>query len=345
MGLGQSVMPQRKPDTLKAYEPTVRNRIAAALMGKDAKSSDLRGHFVERLIGPTVGRPSGLTVADFVPLLGTALQANEAGRDIGTRGQRLQGGVNLAIAAIPLPAAAKGGAGKLAKTSADDLVRALKGDAVNAVAETPKPKITAYHGSPHDFDEFSLDKIGTGEGAQAYGRGLYFAEKEEVARSYRDALAPRSAADGHMYEVGIDADPNAFLDWDKPINAQPLPVRERLAPLLDDPSLAQPNPFIDEGVHDFNLPNGGRPAFDPRTGELVYRQLGNKTTATEALRDAGIPGIKYLDQGSRGAGEGSRNYVVFNPAQIRILRKYGWVPGAAVPAAAVYEMQQHDAGA
>ena len=41
------------------------------------------------------------------------------------------------------------------------------------------------------------------------------------------------------------------------------------------------------------------------------------------LRDAGIPGIKYLDQGSRAAGEGSRNYVMFDDKLIDILRKYG----------------------
>lgn len=45
----------------------------------------------------------------------------------------------------------------------------------------------AFHGSPHSFDKFSLDKIGTGEGAQAYGWGLYFAENPEVASSYRTA--------------------------------------------------------------------------------------------------------------------------------------------------------------
>jgi hypothetical protein len=53
--------------------------------------------------------------------------------------------------------------------------------------------IRAFHGSPHDFDKFSMDKIGTGEGAQAYGHGLYFAESEDVAKSYRDGLA--AAAD------------------------------------------------------------------------------------------------------------------------------------------------------
>ena len=43
----------------------------------------------------------------------------------------------------------------------------------------------AYHGSPHRFDKFTLDKIGTGEGAQAYGWGLYFAGNKEVADWYR----------------------------------------------------------------------------------------------------------------------------------------------------------------
>ena len=53
------------------------------------------------------------------------------------------------------------------------------------------PGIKAYHGSPHDFDEFSMEKIGTGEGAQAYGRGLYFAQQEKTAKEYRDNLTKR----------------------------------------------------------------------------------------------------------------------------------------------------------
>lgn len=48
---------------------------------------------------------------------------------------------------------------------------------------------SAYHGSPHIFDKFSLDKIGTGEGAQAYGYGLYFASKKEIAEHYRKTLS------------------------------------------------------------------------------------------------------------------------------------------------------------
>src|SRR3990167_5273654 len=49
--------------------------------------------------------------------------------------------------------------------------------------------IRAYHGSPHDFDKFDMSRIGTGEGAQAYGHGLYFAENPRVAKQYRDDLA------------------------------------------------------------------------------------------------------------------------------------------------------------
>ena len=51
----------------------------------------------------------------------------------------------------------------------------------------------AFHGSPHDFDQFDSSKIGTGEGAQAYGHGLYFAGKKEVADHYRRALSERQA--------------------------------------------------------------------------------------------------------------------------------------------------------
>jgi hypothetical protein len=66
-------------------------------------------------------------------------------------------------------------------------------DAVADIAAQPGDglldKIKAYHGSPHDFDQFSFDNIGSGEGAQAYGHGLYFAEREGTAQSYRDALS------------------------------------------------------------------------------------------------------------------------------------------------------------
>lgn len=52
----------------------------------------------------------------------------------------------------------------------------------------------AWHGSPHIFDTFSTEHIGTGEGAQAHGWGLYFAADRDVAERYRNVLTDRSAS-------------------------------------------------------------------------------------------------------------------------------------------------------
>ena len=61
--------------------------------------------------------------------------------------------------------------------------------------------LPAYHGSPHDFDKFSLHKIGTGEGAQAYGWGLYFAGDKALAEHYRTQLP--GGGDGGLLMDGV----------------------------------------------------------------------------------------------------------------------------------------------
>ena len=48
---------------------------------------------------------------------------------------------------------------------------------------------TAWHGSPHKWDKVDLDKVGTGEGAQAYGHGFYSAQSPDVALEYKDGLS------------------------------------------------------------------------------------------------------------------------------------------------------------
>lgn len=53
---------------------------------------------------------------------------------------------------------------------------------------SPEPTIV-YHGSPHGFSQFDMSKIGTGEGAQVFGHGLYTAENPKVAKMYRDQLS------------------------------------------------------------------------------------------------------------------------------------------------------------
>lgn len=47
---------------------------------------------------------------------------------------------------------------------------------------------SAYHGSPHKFDKFSLEHMGKGSGQQDYGYGLYFTSQKDVAEYYRESL-------------------------------------------------------------------------------------------------------------------------------------------------------------
>ncbi len=89
-------------------------------------------------------------------------------------GMNLQGLGSILGAALPVAQGAK---------SLRALTKAV------AIEDAAQQGIKAYHGSPHDFDQFSLSKIGTGEGAQAYGHGLYFAENPATAEGYRSSLA------------------------------------------------------------------------------------------------------------------------------------------------------------
>lgn len=260
--------------------------------------------------------------------------------------------------------------------------------------------ITAFHGSPHKFDKFDMSKIGTGEGAQAYGHGLYFAENPATAGYYKDVLsqtlpakidgggasttvphwlASKIQADGldpaikewtaraaeqraamktsmqpwiaegnairmeeelaamqkmkeaggakvtkpgAIYKVDIPDDAVAkMLDWDKPLSQQPEAVRKALKPLLEKV----------QNLPDSALARGERAYLDnPESlkGSDVYnmyrRYFGGDNVsgadASELLRKAGIPGIRYLDAGSRGKG-GTSNFVLFDDTLPKILSR------------------------
>lgn len=62
----------------------------------------------------------------------------------------------------------------------------------------------AWHGSPHIFRSFDLGAIGTGEGAQAHGWGLYFAQDRKIAEGYKERLEgklpPRIVTPSATYE-------------------------------------------------------------------------------------------------------------------------------------------------
>jgi hypothetical protein len=244
--------------------------------------------------------------------------------------------------------------------------------------------IPAWHGSPHDFDKFELDKVGTGEGAQAFGHGLYFAGNRDVAETYQKALSPilvdgksmndapfavqqylgtkmrgeldariaqtekdiaqteqsrmrsdvlenpntlrmvddmlahqranlslmkevnamdaRSA--GRLYRTELDVEPEDLLDWDKPLSEQSEKVRNA----LDAAFVAR-----------MDLPGHSK----MRGSEVYYRADDNPVLASQVLKEAGIPGLRYLDNWSRGAVESPRtsNYVIFDDSLVKILGK------------------------
>lgn len=145
-----------------------------------------------------------------------------AGRVGDALGQMIGDPSNLLI-----PPPARAGATAATKAAAPAAARVIE----DALHEAAAPAIRAYHGSPHDFDRFSSSKIGTGEGNQAYGHGLYFAENEDVARRYRDRLSTPTGilvdstgaevaglSDADKLTVGVAAeDPHIRGDIDKAI--------------------------------------------------------------------------------------------------------------------------------
>lgn len=59
--------------------------------------------------------------------------------------------------------------------------------------------------------------------------------------------------------------------------------------------------------------------------ELLTKQQGSPEKASEVFRSQGIPGIRYLDEASRGQGQGTSNFVVFpgNEDLLTILKRNG----------------------
>lgn len=59
------------------------------------------------------------------------------------------------------------------------------------VSKNISKQVIAWHGSPHSFDRFTTDAIGTGEGAQAFGWGLYFTDLKGIAENYATVLSTK----------------------------------------------------------------------------------------------------------------------------------------------------------
>jgi hypothetical protein len=101
--------------------------------------------------------------------------------------------IDAALSALPVAGVAAKPVARAVKR-AMPVTKELLHDAFNAAQEAgliqgPAYAIRAYHGSPHRFDKLDMSKIGSGEGAQAYGHGLYTAESPKVAEEYQKKLS------------------------------------------------------------------------------------------------------------------------------------------------------------
>jgi len=228
-----------------------------------------------------------------------------------------------------------------------------------------------WHGSPHKFEAFDASKIGTGEGAQAYGHGIYTAEAPDVAKQYaekvkdmgtikqinsemsklakimdEDSIAGQyrnfktsagkeaqkrydelmnirsgvSNASGNLYKVDLPDETIArMLDWDKPLSQQAPDVQKAI----------KKSQFYKDALARYKETKQWYDDPKQKTGQSLHQymqsgfgdEVGKGMTPEAAaayLRAQGIPGIRYLDQGSRATG-GTSNFVVF-PGEERLLR-------------------------
>tara|TARA_R110002126_G_scaffold183250_1_gene331809 strand:- start:75 stop:965 length:891 start_codon:yes stop_codon:yes gene_type:complete len=238
-----------------------------------------------------------------------------------------------------------------------------------------------WHGTPHRFPptaknplgEFDASKIGTGEGAQAYGHGLYLAENFAVSDEYANRLStpivnfgnnnklsaesekaakwirdnvgvmqsnarhgeanrlfnllpaniqnelgkPSLPIVGNLYKVDLPDEQIAkMLDWDKPLSQQSQHVQDVVAKMMQDKT----SPLGSSMEHYTFTPEEMQKA----SGRFLYDLMGgsdvrNFKKSSQRLSELGIPGIRYLDQGSRAGGAGTSNFVVFDPKHMNII--------------------------
>lgn len=99
---------------------------------------------------------------------------------------------------------------------------------------------------------------------------------------------------GSLLEVHILPEESELLDWDKPLSGQPEGVQQKLVQNFGD--------VLPAGIHTGNdiyksIAQNPQTWSDSSIGQSNSGGIAQK--ASEALHSAGIPGIRYLDAGSR----------------------------------------------
>ena len=105
---------------------------------------------------------------------------------------------------------------------------------------------SAWHGSPHDFDTFDLGAIGTGEGNQAHGWGLYFAKDKKVSDLYRRELSLIHDVDkGTLFKVDVP-DTKTMIDEQQSLNILSKETKQSLNAAINALPEQEKEVFINE---------------------------------------------------------------------------------------------------
>ena len=303
--MGQMARGKRAPGLLVGdvmdFSPAgLLNRIPTGALGMNAF------HGTPNLFKPEPGFPQGRPRLDKMGT-GEGAQAYGRGfysaesRDVGrgyrddlTQARRLQ-----SLDGMPLPSASSFDAKKVAQDfdipeqDAAYLQEIIK-DLDSSVISGDMDSIIAKLKSQLDLYPKSDADPETDEILKAL-RGTYEAQLA-VAKKYKDRIKPNN---GTLYKLDIpDADAAKFLDFDAPISAQPKVVQGAITKLGFMPDT--PDKLA-----------GGDVWFRMR------QQLGEQEAA-DAMREAGVPGLRYFDEKSRGARikglspERTRNFVVWD---------------------------------
>ena len=104
----------------------------------------------------------------------------------------------------------------------------------------------AWHGSPHNFDEFDLGAIGSGEGNQAHGWGLYFAKDKKVSDLYRRELSLIHDVDkGTLFKVDVP-DTKTMIDEQQSLNILSKETKQNLNSAINALPEQEKEVFINE---------------------------------------------------------------------------------------------------
>ena len=124
---------------------------------------------------------------------------------------------------------------------------------------------------------------------------------------------------GYLYKVDIPDEHIAqMLDWDKPLSEQ----TKALDALNKNKDFAQ---YVERITERPLSELDGKTLQRMAIGYSADKGTGGASGAAELFKGAGIPGVRYLDAGSRGAEGGTSNFVVFpgNENMMTILERNG----------------------